>query len=99
MSVLIGGASVATFSGPLPILRDAELLLQPHVVDRRQPQTRTQDVLYAGSLLKECIDHRSPTRDEWSLAHVTQDGQHTVKRLEQWSVFNLESILIQCTNP
>jgi len=55
------------------------LVLKQHVVDWRQANAGTQDVVDASSLAEQGIHKWSTSRDKRSLAQETQDRQHRVK--------------------
>jgi len=55
------------------------LVLEQHVVDRRQADASSQDVVDAGSLAEQSVDEWSAARNQRSLAQETQDRQHRVE--------------------
>lgn len=63
----------------LPLHEEGDLMLQQHVVLRGQAEAGTEDVLDAGALLEQGIDHWSPRRHQRSLQQIRQGGQHAVK--------------------
>jgi len=52
------------------------LVLEQHVVDRRQTDARAQDVVDARPLAEQRVDERRTAWNERSLAQEAQDRQH-----------------------
>src|SRR5690606_7338826 len=66
---------------------ESNLVLQEHVVVRRQTNQCLENVFNTGALTEECIDQRSTRRHEGRLEKITQRGEHCVEALKVVRIF------------
>lgn len=67
----------------LPLHEERELVLQQHVVLRGQAEAGAEDVLNAGALLEQGVDHGGSGRHQRGLQQIRQGGQNAVKRTQR----------------